>query len=66
MYLADARQTKTEDPTDEELPSTSGSQFMGSNFTGLSNSQNYKVRWVSRICPFTLGMFSIACGFLSS
>lgn len=38
MHLANARQSKAEDLTDEELPSTSGMQFLGSNSLDSSNS----------------------------
>lgn len=39
MHLANARQTKVEDSADDELPSTSGTQFTESSFSGSLSSQ---------------------------
>lgn len=46
MELANARRTRTQISTDEEMASTSGSNFPGSNFYGSSNAEN------SKLCHF--------------
>ena len=43
MHLANARQSKTEDSADEELPSTSGIQLSGSSIPESSNLRLLKV-----------------------
>lgn len=43
MELANARRTRTQLSTDEEMASTSGSNFPGSNFYGSSNAENSKL-----------------------
>lgn len=43
MHLANARESKAEDSADEELPSTSGTQLSGSNFSESSNLLLLKV-----------------------
>lgn len=43
MHLANARQTKVEDSADDELPSTSGTQFTESSLSESLSSQVPKV-----------------------
>lgn len=43
MHLANARQTTVEDSADDELPSTSGTQFTESSLSGSLSLQIPKV-----------------------
>ena len=65
MHLANARQTKIDDATDDEMPSTSGRQFTEATFSDSACSKVSKVRnpnYISRICNY---VYSITCSSFS-
>lgn len=43
LHLASARRTKAEDTTDEDIPSTSGRQYVEATASDSSQSTNLKV-----------------------
>lgn len=46
MHLANARQTKHDDATDDDMPSTSGRKFAEATFSDSSSSKVFKVEYI--------------------